>query len=436
MGFLGASMSLVKRNPTHILQIMDAQTTTPADPNHPHYPWGASSAKTWRGCPGSIHYIARLKGAEKIPFDETSDYAEEGTAAHALADSCIKGEITPADFPIDDREHLTEYVELAREIAESNGGDVYHEQQIPLYYNPQKTGTLDYAVVSPELVEILDLKYGEGVWRDAQEDDQLAIYALSLMAYLDPDKEIFNDNTRVIMRIYQPRHRDFDGVPTVWETTYRELQDVGIDIEQDYKRSRNAKPTQLKPSKDACQFCAARKICTVKVLDMFDGIPDEVNPIATDVDEGAIAALEITPEIRRRVFEKHKLITKWLVDLVDDSVTMIEQGNFIEGLKTIDGKPGNRKWSSEEEADKLLRKLPAEIRYVPKRLVSVAQAEKVLKKHDTALEKQSTRFQNRFKELVFRSPGAPKLALAEDPAPARIAPLHQFGEEVTEDDCF
>ena len=170
---------------------------------------------------------------------------------------------------------------------------------------------------------------------------------------------------------------------------------------------------------------------------LFEGIPDEFNPLKSEIKIESMKAVEITDEIRTCVAAKGKEIAKFFEELNEDSLTLIEQGKKINGLKTIDGGKGNRKWGSNEaDADKLLRKLPAEHRYQPKKLITPAQAEKVLKKIDVPLDKQSTRFINRWNELIQQTDGAPKLALESVPRPARMAAVNSFDEEVAEDDCF
>lgn len=412
----------------------------PADPEHSHYEWGASGAKQWRGCPGSIALTHEKKAEGKIPDDNDTEWSREGTEAHDYADKFLKGEIHKDEIPANFWEHLEGYIDLATELAECEDAEnVFTEQQVPYFYNLDKTGTLDYAVVSDTEVAILDLKYGAGVYVTASENDQLAIYALSLMQKLRGEGFHFEDDTIVKMHIYQPRHRSFDGVGEVWTTTYRDLLDFSIDIEADYKKSKVASSDDLNPSVDVCRFCDARRCCPTRVLDMFDGIPDEANPLTGEVDLVA-AKGEITDEVRVRIFEKHKAISKFFTELMDDTLALIEQSKLsVDGLKTIDGGKGNRQWGENmAEADKLLRKLPASDRYAPKKLISPAQAEKVLKKAGTPVESQSTRFQNRWNQLVFQKDGSPTLVLASDPRPARQSVIDQFDDEseVSAEDCF
>ena len=410
-------------------------TTTPADA---HYQWGPSASKTWRNCAGSINYATAEKAAGNIPAEEDSPFAAEGTKAHDYAERFLTGQIKEGEIPAEFLEHLAGYHEVAINLSHTVGGGecvVMNEQQVPLFYSPEHTGTLDYGVVAEDgsEVAILDLKYGMGVYVAARNNDQLAIYALSLMADLAAQGYAFTDETKVSMLIYQPRHRDFTGDPEVWETTYRDLQDLGIDIEDDYKASLDAPITALKPSEDACRFCDARVVCSARVLDLFEEVPVETNlMIHKEPDLPAVAQLDDAARVA--IFKHHKQITKWMTDVVNDSLQKIEQGGTIEGLKSVDGKPGNRTWGDNAEAvSKLVRKIPTVKRYKARVLLSPAQLEKVLKLEDKPLAEQSTKFQGRWAEMICRKEGSPTLALADDERPARLAGP-TFDIEV--DDCF
>ena len=428
------------------VKTMNTETTTPADDNHPHYQWGASAAKTWRGCPGSINYANQQRELGNIPKDDESEYAAEGTVAHNYAEKFLTGQITEEDIPANFWEHLQGYVLFAKSLAEEIGGGdciVMNEQQVPLFYAPDHTGTLDYGVVAEDASElaILDLKYGAGVYVTAEENDQGAIYATSLIKQLEAEGYVFADDAKVSIYIYQPRHHSFSGDPESWVITYRELMDMAIDIENSYTVSLTAPVDALHPSEDACRFCDARVVCQKRVLDMFEDVPEEVNPLvpSNHVEPELPVISKLTDEARVAVFKHAKKIDKWLKDVMADTLARIEQGTPVEGLKTVDGREGNRTWGDNEaDVEKLLRKIPAAKRYKPRRVLSPAQAEKVLKAEDKALSEQSTKFKNRWNELITRKAPTPALALEDDKRPARITGTDQFEviEEVSEDDCF
>lgn len=400
--------------------------TTPADEGHPHYAWGASAAKTWRGCPGSINYIAQEREAGNIPEDTSSSYAEEGTTAHDYAEKVLTGQIDFKVIPDEFAEHLGGYIDFAESLTgEVGDGDcvVMNEQAVPLFYNPKAVGTVDYSVIAEDGSEIavLDLKYGAGVYVPAEDNDQLAIYALSLVKSLESDGYPFTDDTTVRMFIYQPRHHEFTGEPETWVLSLRELLDLGIDIEESYQASKAAEPTDLHPSKDACQFCDARVICQKRVLDMFEEVPEEANMLVPSNHSDEINLPDIgslTDEARVAIHKHRREITKWMEDVDKDTLKRMEAGDIIPGMKVVLGKAGNRTWSDPDAVSGLLRKIPAGDRFQPRKLKSPAQLEKVLKADGQPLDKRSGRFQTRWHELITQRPGRPTLALIDDPRPS------------------
>ncbi len=413
-----------------------------------HYAWGASVANTWRSCHGSINLAHANKAKGMIP-DETPDAnRDEGTAAHEWAEKALVGEIQDHEIPPNFYEHLEGYLAFTRNLAETVGGGeclVMNEQKVPYWYNDSQSGTLDYGVVAEDASEIAiaDLKYGAGQYVTADENNQGAIYAISLIKKLEDDGYKFNDDTKVTVYIYQPRHRSFTGYPESWVTTYRELMDIAIDIEADYTTSKTASTEDLTPSEKACFFCPANTCCSKRVADAHEGVPMELNmTVPASQDELQLPELHaIDSATRLAVFKNHAKITKWMKDLNEDTLAHEMQGNHMVGFKAVLGNDGNRTWGdNESEVEKLLRKIPAADRYKPRRVLSPAQAEKTLKKMGKSLDEQSTKFKNRWDELIHRKAGAPKLALESDPRQSLTTGAACFDDVsddmVSDEDCF
>jgi hypothetical protein len=425
-------------------------TTTPSSPDHPHYAWGPSASTTWRKCAGAMNYIAEETQAGNILPEVESPFAAEGTKAHDYAERVLTGEIQPDEVPGEFWEHLEGYVSFANKIASdmSQGKqvEVMNEQQVPLFYSPDNTGTLDYGVVAEDgsEVAILDLKYGVGIYVPVKDNSQLAIYALSLMQDLKSNGYAFTGETKVSIYIYQPRHRDFTGEPESWVLSYKELLSLSLDIKETYIHSLIAVTTDRTASTDACRWCKAKVICPTRNLELFEMIPTEANPLIPANQSGPhlpeVRLLNDTARVA--VYRHHKEIIKWLNDVTSDTLAQIESGKAIEGLKTVDSKRGNRLWDAEDsDLSSLLRKVPISKRYKPRQLLSPAAIERVLHQEGEPLETQSKRFQTRWKEFIKQSPSKPALALASDPKPARQISSIEFGdieeeEEITEADCF
>ena len=99
-----------------------------------HAKLSPSASKRWLACPGSIRLGADMP-------NQSSAAAEEGTQAHALAESILLGnEIIPDDF--DMLANVRVYTDYVQDLVKETGGDLFVEgiQQrcfLRLYRPPQ-----------------------------------------------------------------------------------------------------------------------------------------------------------------------------------------------------------------------------------------------------------------------------------------------------------
>lgn len=142
----------------------------------------ASGAHRWLNCTRA----PRME--EKIP-DTGSMYAAEGTLAHAIAEQMLLGQdythLKDHDlFYPGMVDEVEEYVAYCQErLAEMKQTDplafMAIELRLPLTkYIPQGFGTADAVLVSSDVIEIVDLKFGKGVEVSADDNPQLMLYAL------------------------------------------------------------------------------------------------------------------------------------------------------------------------------------------------------------------------------------------------------------------
>ena len=169
----------------------------------------ASSSHRWLNCPPS----ARLCEA----YDDVgSDYAQEGTDAHALCEFRLKRVLgMEAEDPI---ENLTFYNTEMEDAAESYVAYVLElleeakqacpdplavvEQRVDYSrYVPQGFGTADSVIIADGTLYVTDMKYGKGVRVECEGNPQLRLYALGTLEIFDP----LYDIRRVVMTIFQPR---------------------------------------------------------------------------------------------------------------------------------------------------------------------------------------------------------------------------------------
>ncbi len=167
----------------------------------------ASGAHRWLNCTPS----ARLESDEP---ESTSAAAEQGTAAHALAEHKLRRALKqrskrPVSTWIDDEmETLTDdyvaYVQEHISLARETCGDpqVLIEQRLDFsHVVPGGFGTGDCVIIAEPTLQIIDLKYGQGVLVEAERNPQLMLYALGALHTFGD----LYDIERVAVTIYQPR---------------------------------------------------------------------------------------------------------------------------------------------------------------------------------------------------------------------------------------
>lgn len=160
-------------------------------PPNRHAVLSASSSHRWLHCNPS----ARLE----LEFeDRETEAAAEGTAAHALAEHKLRKALKMrstrpvSKYDSDEMEMYTDgYLEFVLEAIEEARQDcpdpkVLIEQRLDFScYVPDGFGTGDCLIVADKLLHIIDLKYGQGVLVNAEENPQMMLYALGALRIFD-----------------------------------------------------------------------------------------------------------------------------------------------------------------------------------------------------------------------------------------------------------
>lgn len=383
-----------------------------------HSKLGPSKAEQWVNCTRSTSFIE--DNASRLPPDKSSEYADEGTVAHDVAVKCLRDYVATGAYLLPAGYHeLDSYLSECVQII-NEGGDLYLEERVPLWYHPVDPGTVDFGMVSEYKVCVRDLKWGVGEYVECFENLQIALYASSLIYHLiNQGMYAFPDDTVVDMGIAQPRtYRDVEDVRT-WVTTWGDLKQFLADrlIQERAYTALHAwsDDTEFNPSRKTCLWCPAKAICPAYNEPGETGLPIPLSHAnALDIlpavqvealsDEQILRVLEATPAIKNILSVAHKF-----------AAARAAAGNPIVGTKVVLGRAGDREWANEMEADKLLTAagLKADQKYVRK-LVSVAQAEKILK----PLKEKKPKIWKRFESSIYRSEGKAKLVLESDPRPA------------------
>lgn len=343
----------------------------------------------------------------KVPEEAESSYASEGTAAHSLAEikaSLAFGLSTPqaarAVRAVWEKEwargleawdlaemerHTDAYVELLREkMAEHPMSQLLLEQRMDTGI-PTCWGTSDAVIVSTEHIEIVDFKYGAGVWVDAWGNPQLRLYALGA---LDTFGYILGDTQEIRITVHQPR-LDHTSTEVLTPAELLKWRESIIPIAKE-ALSDNAR---FGPSDEACRWCPASGRCKAQLEDVFkesfEGDPETLTP------EEVSATLAKLPSIRL-----------WLKAFEETALTMAYSENVdIPGWKVVmsGGRRGITDTKGAEEALKAAGY--DEDQFSQKKLAGIGELEKLLGKKgfDTILD-----------GYVNKSEGKPSLVDLED----------------------
>lgn len=296
----------------------------------------ASSSKRWLNCTPS----ARLE--EQLTGDIGSVYAEEGTAAHALAEYKLKrllkrrSKRPVSDYDCDEMEECTdEYVAYAMEqieLARQNCKDpiVLIEQHLDYSaYVPEGFGTGDLVIVADGVLAVIDLKYGKGVAVEAEWNPQMMLYGLGALELFDAIYDI--DIVR--MTIYQPR---LESVST-WEISVSDLMDwVETELKPKAQLAINGEGEFRCGS--WCRFCKAKNTCRARAEEYLKLAQMEFKAPALLSDEEIAEVLKVADDL-----------AKWAADVyafaTDEATT---HGKQWAGFKLVEGR-SNRKYTDEEE---------------------------------------------------------------------------------------
>lgn len=235
-----------------------------------HAKLSASGSSIWLKCPGSI----RL--SEGIP-STTSKYAEEGTLAHDLAAKILLKE----SFNIEDFDpRMIDHVLTYTNYVESIPRDVIlieHKFDISHLY-PDMFGTSDCTIYNKETstLQVIDLKFGQGVFVDVVDNSQLMYYALG--AYEEMPYHIEN----VTMTIVQPRFKS-DELIRSHTIHAADLIDFSLDLVEGAKKTEDENAPLVRGFH--CKFCPAKKVCPEfsktseeMAKSVFSALPIEEDP--------------------------------------------------------------------------------------------------------------------------------------------------------------
>lgn len=365
----------------------------------------ASSSDRWLHCPPS----ARL--CESYD-DKGSDYAAEGTDAHALCEYKLR--LALGMDATDPTENLTWFNEEMSDCATGYAAYVLEQVEAakqtcadPVVMIEQRVdfsrwvasgfGTADCLIIADGTLKIIDYKHGRGIMVDATENPQMQCYALGALELFDGIYDI----VIVHMTIYQPRRDNISTYELSKDELYRWADEV------------------LKPTADLafagdgnflcgewCGFCKAKHDCRARAdanmeLARYDF---KLPPLLTDED---------IEDILSKVDD----LVAWAADIKEYALQQAISGKDWTGYKLVEGRSNRRYTNETVVADAVSR---AGFDPYERKILSVTAMQKLLGK---------SRFDELLAAYIEKPQGKPTLVPESDKRPAMNTAKNDFMEE-------
>jgi len=376
-----------------------------------HSTFGGSIADRWMNCAGSTALVA------SVPPRASTSYASEGTAAHALAEDCLRNGIQAAQyfvgevFDYDDHgetksitvtkdmaDAVNVYLDAVNaELALAKDAELYVEQRFVLPIATAEPGEVfganDAIVYIPSLrkLTIFDYKHGAGVSVSAEDNAQLKFYAAG--ALLTNDWPV----AEIELVIVQPRTRDADdndGGVKRWALPVAEVIEFAGEAEAAIALAKNVQDgiesgdggaisefeSMLTPGK-WCRWCDAAGVCPAKERQALAASTLDFNDITLVTPRSLPDVKALDTARLGQVLVAIEIIEEWGKQVRAQVDDLLAQGVPVPGWKLVD-KIGRRKWIDDET--KIAGHLSAmfgidEDDSRPRKLVTITEAERLIK---------------------------------------------------------
>ena len=359
-----------------------------------------SAAHRWMNCTAAPLLEINVE-------DAGSDYAAEGTLAHAYCTLKLKKYL---GLPTADEEKEIEalsqyhtgemdeytdtYVSIVLEkfnAARAHTKDAQLLVETRLDFSkhiPDAFGTADAIIIADGTIDEIDFKYGKGVKVSAFQNPQTMIYGLGAFEKFDFEYDI----RRVRMTIIQPR---IDNL-SEYEVTTAELLSWAIkELEPKAKEAYSGNGKQ-QPG-DWCQFCKVKHTCRALVNLCKETAQNNAQLLSTD-------------ELAKDVLPMLPIIKTWLAGVEDYALQQALSGVSLPGWKLVEGRSNRKIVNVEGAATALINAGYAKTAiYKPQELCTITELEKMVgKKQFAAL----------CADFIEKPKGKPTLAEESDKRPA------------------
>jgi hypothetical protein len=283
---------------------------------------GGSSAARILGCPGSTRLLATLP---QSVLNESSKYADEGTALHEVMAYLVENDVDPmtlttdekidelfAEYGVDEQRFFDavvpayrEFNKLCDQLLDEGGPDdelrIRVECQVQMPGIDGAFGTTDILIRGPKRTVVWDWKFGAGVpvyasYKDGDQDfgnEQLMFYARAALEthpdYFEVEGEASDSSWPVRLVICQPRIGD--GEPSWFDTDVSDLEFFRLDlIDAVAEATGDAQPRVMIGS--YCRFAKCKTICPLHLGSAAHGalVAEKLGRLKTLQDQSLTAA--------------------------------------------------------------------------------------------------------------------------------------------------
>jgi hypothetical protein len=230
--------------------------------------------------------------------------------------------------------------------ALSQGNELLVEQRVDFSHIvgvEESFGTADGVIIAGNELQIHDLKYGKGVRVDAEQNEQLQLYALGALEQFS----MLYDFETVRLFIHQPRLNHVSE----WALTVEELQAFGERAQEaaasvivmfniaDCEGVETLPLENFTPGEKQCRFCKASAICTARQQLHFDTIAgdfvDLTQPTGEQLAEAVKRVPLLTAEQLAEVYSQADFIESWLKAVRDRVNSELNAGTRYRALSWL-----------------------------------------------------------------------------------------------------
>lgn len=396
-----------------------------------HSQFSPSSAHRWMRC------AAAIAMEDGLP-DSSSQFADEGTAAHELAAMAltakadasaylgrvieVNGRKFEVDFEMADNVQI--YLDRVREYAD--GHELLVEQRVDFSEaigQPDSSGTSDVVIITTDEIQVHDLKYGRGVRVDADENEQLMLYGVGALN----EYGLLGDFKTVRMVIHQPRL----GHLSEWSCTVEDLEKfvakakltaalslTALEFKSNWVKRPDA--GYFAPGPKQCMWCKAQATCPALAKQVLETVADDFVDLDTPLEPQLAPGVEkvrlLDNEALAEKLKAADMIEKWVESVRAKVAAELHAGRQVPDFKLVQGRKGARDWEDKSEAEKTLKSMRLkEAEMYDFKLISPTTAEK-LAKAGTIGVKQWPKLQ----KMITQAEGKPSVAPASDKRPALV----------------